>query len=321
MHAHGYGFVVPLLEGEHVTEDAGTGFVHTAPSHGREDFELWTASTRLLQERGIETRIPYTVDADGVFTDEAPGFAGKRVLTEKGEKGDANDAVIEALIEAAALVARGKLKHQYPHSWRSKKPVIFRNTPQWFIAMDRPFANAPGGKTLRELAVAAIEKTRWAPPTGENRIMGMVRNKPDWVLSRQRAWGVPLAIFVRKGGHEVLYDEDVNARIAEAFEQEGADAWFSDGAKARFLGEKHNPDDYDKIDDLSRSLVRLRLDARLRARGSGAFSRPRRHQAHDRRRLRIKSCISKALTNIEAGSSPRCSRAAARAGGRRSTWS
>ncbi len=246
----GYGFVVPLLDGDHVTEDAGTGFVHTAPSHGREDFELWTASTRLLQQQGIETRIPYTVDEDGVMTDEAPGFTGRRVLTEKGEKGDANDAVIKALIESGALIARGKLKHQYPHSWRSKKPVIFRNTPQWFLAMDRPFADARNGQTLREIAVEAIERTRWVPKTGENRIKGMVANKPDWVLSRQRAWGVPLAIFVRKGGHEVLYDEEVNARIAAAFEAEGADAWFAEGAKERFLGEKHESDDYDKIDNL-----------------------------------------------------------------------
>ncbi len=128
--------------------------------------------------------------------------------------------------------------------------MIFRNTPQWFLAMDRPFANASGGKTLRELAVEAIEETRWVPKTGENRIKGMVANKPDWVLSRQRAWGVPLAIFVRKGEHEVLYDEEVNARIAEAFENEGADAWFAEGAKARFLGDKYEADDYDKVDNL-----------------------------------------------------------------------
>ncbi len=199
LHAQGYGFVVPLLDGDHVTEDAGTGFVHTAPGHGREDFELWTASTRLLQERGIDTRIPYTVDENGAFTDEAPGFEGKRVITDKGKTGDANAAVIEALVEAGTLVARGKLKHQYPHSWRSKTPVIFRNTPQWFLAMDRPFANAQGGKTLRVLAVDAIERTRWAPPSGENRIKGMVANKPDWVLSRQRAWGVPLIDFRPQG--------------------------------------------------------------------------------------------------------------------------
>ncbi len=250
LQAHGYGFVVPLLDGDHVTEDAGTGFVHTAPGHGREDFELWTANTRLLQERGIETRIPYTVDENGAFTEEAPGFEGKRVITDKGQAGDANKAVIDALVKAGALVSRGRLKHQYPHSWRSKTPVIFRNTPQWFLAMDRPFANAPGGQSLRALAVEAIERTRWAPPSGENRIKGMVMNKPDWVLSRQRAWGVPLSIFVRKDGHEILFDEAVNARIADAYEREGADAWFAEGAKARFLGPKHNPDDYDKIDDL-----------------------------------------------------------------------
>ena len=234
----GYGCAVPLLDGDHVTDDAGTGFVHTAPGHGREDFEFWTASTRLLQERGIDTRIPYTVDENGTFTDEAPGFEGKRVITDKGKVGDANKTVIDALVEAGALVARGRLKHQYPHSWRSKTPVIFRNTPQWFMAMDRPFANPQGGKTLRTIAVEAIECTRWAPPSGENRIKGMVANKPDWVLSRQRAWGVPLSIFVRKDGHEILFDEEVNARIAAAYEQEGADAWFAQGAKERFLGRK-----------------------------------------------------------------------------------
>jgi isoleucyl-tRNA synthetase len=250
LHAHGYGFVVPLLEGDHVTEDAGTGFVHTAPGHGREDFELWTANTRLLQERGIDPRIPYTVDENGAFTEEAPGFEGRRVITDKGKPGDANKAVVDALIAAGALVARGKLKHQYPHSWRSKTPVIFRNTPQWFLAMDRPFANAQGGKTLRTIAVEAIERTRWAPPSGENRIKGMVMNKPDWVLSRQRAWGVPLSIFVRRGSHEILFDEEVNLKIAEAYEREGADAWFASGAKERFLGPKHDADAYDKIDDL-----------------------------------------------------------------------
>ncbi len=246
----GYGFAVPLLDGDHVTEDAGTGFVHTAPGHGREDFELWTASTRRLQERGIDTRIPYTVDENGALTDEAPGFEGKRVITDKGKVGDANKAVIDALVEAGGLVARGRLKHQYPHSWRSKTPVIFRNTPQWFLAMDRPFAGAQGGKTLRTIAVEAIERTRWAPPSGENRIKGMVANKPDWVLSRQRAWGVPLSIFVRNDGHEILFDEEVNARIASAYEQEGADAWFAQGAKERFLGAKHDVSAYDKIDDL-----------------------------------------------------------------------
>ena len=110
------------------------------PGHGREDFDIWMANGRMLAERGIDTRIPYTVDENGAFTTDAPGFEGKRVINDKGEKGDANEAVIKALIAAGNLVARGKLKHQYPHSWRSKKPVIFRNTPQWFIAMDKPIA-------------------------------------------------------------------------------------------------------------------------------------------------------------------------------------
>jgi isoleucyl-tRNA synthetase len=280
-----YDFDVPLLPGDHVTDDAGTGFVHTAPGHGREDFDLWMASGRLLAERGIDTRIPYTVDENGAFTKDALGFEGKRVLNDKGEKGDANEAVIKALIAAGNLVARGRLKHQYPHSWRSKKPIIFRNTPQWFIAMDKPLAGgavdavadrvrreapltAPtaaepaaisdrgykgkgqGGATLREIALQAIKDTRWVPASGENRINGMVGSKPDWVMSRQRAWGVPIAVFVAKGGHEILIDDEVNKRIADAFEAEGADCWFAEGAKARFLGNNHNPEDFDKIDDV-----------------------------------------------------------------------
>ena len=141
----GYDFDVPLLEGEHVTDEDGTGFVHTAPGHGREDFDIWTAHARELEARGINPAIPYTVDENGAFTKDAPGFEGKRVITDQGEKGDANEAVIQALIKAGALIARSRLKHQYPHSWRSKKPVIFRNTPQWFIAMDEPFLRGEGG--------------------------------------------------------------------------------------------------------------------------------------------------------------------------------
>src|SRR5262249_43438387 len=140
----GYQFDAPLLEGDHVTDDTGTGFVHTAPGHGREDFDVWTANARNLRERGIDTTIPFTVDADRRFPQQAPGFTGKRVLTDKGDKGDANDAVIKALADAGMLIARSRLKHEYPHSWRSKKPLIFRNTPQWFVAMDKPFSLAAG---------------------------------------------------------------------------------------------------------------------------------------------------------------------------------
>ena len=245
----GYGFPIPLLDGDHVTDDTGTGFVHTAPGHGRDDFDIWMANGRQLSERGIDTRIPYTVDEDGFYTADAPGFEGKRVITDKGDKGDANNAVIAALVAAGNILARGRLKHQYPHSWRSKKPVIFRNTPQWFIAMDRPLPEAHNA-TLRHLALAEIARTQWTPKAGENRITGMISGRPDWVVSRQRAWGVPIALFVKKGTHEPLIDARVNERIVAAFAKEGADAWFEAGAAARFLAPDHDPEDYEKISDV-----------------------------------------------------------------------
>jgi isoleucyl-tRNA synthetase len=248
----GYDFQVPLLDGDHVTDDAGTGFVHTAPSHGREDFDAWMENARALEARGISSTIPFPVDDAGFYTVDAPGFGpdaeggAARVIDDAGKKGDANDRVIKALIARHTLFARGRLKHTYPHSWRSKKPVIFRNTPQWFVYMDKDLAD---GTTLRSRALSAIDETRFVPAAGQNRLRAMIENRPDWVLSRQRAWGVPIAVFADEKG-EVLVDEAVNARILEAFEKEGADAWFAEDAKERFLGNDHDHGRWTQVMDI-----------------------------------------------------------------------
>ena len=235
-----------------VTDEEGTGFVHCAPSHGMEEFELF-------RDLGmLEQVITYNVMEDGRFRDDLPFFGGKYILNRKGGEGDANKAVIDKLVEVGGLLARGKIKHSYPHSWRSKAPVIYRNTPQWFAAIDRQVGDGQDqyGKTIRERALRSIDElVTWTPPTGRNRLYSMIEARPDWVLSRQRAWGVPLTCFVRKGALPtdegfLLRDDAVNARILEAFEAEGADAWYKPGAKERFLGNDHDPNAWDKVDDI-----------------------------------------------------------------------
>ncbi|MBD0865233.1 MAG: isoleucine--tRNA ligase [Rhodobacteraceae bacterium] len=237
---------------EFVSDEEGTGFVHCAPSHGMEEYELYRDLGMLDQV------ITHNVLDDGSFRSDLPFFGGKHILSRKGGEGDANKAVVDKLVEIGGLLARGKIKHSYPHSWRSKAPVIYRNTPQWFAAIDRAVGDGQDtyGTTIRERALRSIDElVAWTPKTGRNRLYSMIEARPDWVLSRQRAWGVPLTCFTKKGALPtdpdfLLRDPAVNARITEAFEAEGADAWYADGAKKRFLGNDHNPDEWDQVFDI-----------------------------------------------------------------------
>ncbi|MDX1426026.1 MAG: isoleucine--tRNA ligase, partial [Kiloniellales bacterium] len=228
----GYDFDVPVLAADFVTLDQGTGCVHIAPGHGSDDFELG-------QAHGLE--MPQTVDGAGYFMPHVPLFAGTRVYDDDGKPGDANAAVIERLRAAGALLAQAKLRHSYPHSWRSKAPLIFRNTPQWFISMS--------ANDLRGKALAAIRETRFVPAAGRNRLYAMIEQRPDWCISRQRLWGVPLPLFVAKESGELLRDPAVIERVAEAFETEGGDAWLTSEPR-RFLGPDHDPADYEQVRDI-----------------------------------------------------------------------
>jgi isoleucyl-tRNA synthetase len=228
----GYDFPVPLLAGDFVSDEDGSGFVHIAPGHGEDDFLLGV-------KYGVE--VPQTVGPDGVYYPHVPLFAGKTVYWPTGKMGNANKAVIAAVAEAGGLLAEGRLVHSYPHSWRSKAPLIFRNTPQWFISMET--------NGLRDKALAAIDETRWIPSQGKNRIQSMIESRPDWCISRQRAWGVPIAVFVDKRTGAPLRDQSVVDRIAEAVEHEGADIWFTADPQI-FLGSAYKAADYEKVTDI-----------------------------------------------------------------------
>ncbi|NRP12791.1 Isoleucine--tRNA ligase [Aliiroseovarius sp. xm-m-379] len=246
-----WDYDVPMIDGDHVTDDAGTGFVHTAPSHGADDYECFV-------KRNWIDRMTHNVGEESEFLPHVPFFAGLQVFDRKGKEGKANNAVIAKLVEAGGIIARGRVTHSYPHSWRSKAPVIFRNTPQWFASVDREVGDGQDemGKTIRTRALNSIDKlVKWWPQAGRNRLYSMIEARPDWVLSRQRAWGVPLTCFVKKGALPtdpdfLLRDAEVNARISAAFEAEGADAWYKQGAKEAFIGNAADPSDYEQVFDV-----------------------------------------------------------------------
>ena len=244
-----WDYPVPMLPGDHVTDDAGTGFVHTAPSHGDDDYQM-----------GLRFNLPmtYNVEPDGTYRQNLPLFGGQAIITPEGKEGPANVSVIKQLAYSGALFAKGKVKHSYPHSWRSKAPLIFRNTPQWFVAIDKSLDDGMStyGDTIRKRALNSINQlVTWTPQTGRNRLHSMIETRPDWVLSRQRAWGVPLTAFTKKGTKPtdpdfLLRNPEVNARIVAAFEAESADVWFVQGFKEKILDGIVNPSDYDKATDV-----------------------------------------------------------------------
>jgi isoleucyl-tRNA synthetase len=244
-----WDYDVPLLPGDHVTDDAGTGFVHTAPSHGDDDYAIG---------RKHDLPMTHNVLDDSSYRADLPFFAGQRIIKEDGTPGGANKAVIDKLVEVGGLLARRRITISDAHSWRSKAPVIRLNRPQWFAAIDRAVGDGRDdyGTTIRERALRSIDElVTWTPRTGRNRLYSMIEARPDWVLSRQRAWGVPLTCFVKAGARPddpdfLLKSDEVNQRILNAFEAEGADAWYQPGAKARFLGGIADPEAYEQVFDI-----------------------------------------------------------------------
>jgi isoleucyl-tRNA synthetase len=249
-----WDFDVHLFAGDHVTDDAGTGFVHTAPSHGDDDYAIF------LRERGGPKAFEMTHNIldDSSYRADLPFFGGERIIRDNGKPGNANKAVIDKLVSVGKLLARKRITISDAHSWRSKAPVIRLNRPQWFAAIDVALGDGRDehGTTIRERALKSInELVKFTPVSGQNRLRSMMETRPDWVLSRQRAWGVPLTCFVKKGAAAsdpdfLLRDEAVNARVLEAFEAEGADAWYKPGAKARFLGNEYDPEEYEQVFDI-----------------------------------------------------------------------
>ena len=220
-----FDYDIPMLDARFVTLEQGTGIVHCAPSHGPDDFNLC-----------LKNNIPsqYTVDNAGLYTKEVPNFTGTHIFK-------ADPIVIEKLKEEKRLLKDDKLRHSYPHSWRSKAPLIYRATPQWFISMEK--------HSLRDKAIKAIKETSFYPKKGRERLMSMIESRPDWCVSRQRVWGVPLPIFINKKTKEPLRDEKVIERIAEIYEKEGSDCWFVDMPE-RFLGKDYKSEDYEKLNDI-----------------------------------------------------------------------
>ena len=220
-----YDYDVPMLDAQFVNLEQGTGIVHCAPSHGPDDFNLC-----------LKNNIPslYTVDSAGLYTKEIPYFTNTHIFK-------ADPIVIEKLKEQNKLLKNDKLIHSYPHSWRSKAPLIYRATPQWFISMEK--------NDLRKKAIKAINDTKFYPEKGKERLLSMVEGRPDWCVSRQRVWGVPLPIFINKKTKEPLRDQKVIERIASIYEKQGSDCWFTDDTKI-FLGNDYNPDEYEKLNDI-----------------------------------------------------------------------
>ena len=220
-----FEYDVPMLDAQFVNLEQGTGIVHCAPSHGPDDFNLC-----------LKNDIPslYTVDNSGLYTKEIPYFTNTHIFK-------ADPIVIEKLKEHKKLLKNDKLNHSYPHSWRSKAPLIYRATPQWFISMQK--------NDLRNKAIKAINETVFYPSKGKERLLSMVEGRPDWCVSRQRVWGVPLPIFLNKKTKEPLKDKKVIERIASIYEKQGSDCWFTDDPKV-FLGKDYSPDDYEKLNDI-----------------------------------------------------------------------